>query len=63
MNKKIVGFTDLIVYQNSYRSSIEVMKKIVPKLPNEERYDLTTVRLFDLENAVTTLLTLSCKKK
>lgn len=40
MNKKIVSFTDLIVYQNSYRSSIEVMKKIVPKLPNEERYDL-----------------------
>lgn len=40
MNKKIVSFTDLIVYQNSYRSSIEVMKKIVPKLPDEERYDL-----------------------
>lgn len=40
MNKKIVSFTDLIVYQNSYRSSIEVMKKIVPQLPDEERYDL-----------------------
>jgi four helix bundle protein len=40
MDKKIVSFKDLIVYQNSYEASIEVMTKIVPKLPDEEKYDL-----------------------
>jgi four helix bundle protein len=40
MDKKIVSFKDLIVYQNSYNCSIEVMTKIVPKLPDEEKYDL-----------------------
>jgi four helix bundle protein len=40
MDKKIVSFKDLIVYQNSYKASIEVMTKIVPKLPDEEKYDL-----------------------
>jgi len=30
----------LEVYQNSYTASIEVITKIVPKLPKEEQYDL-----------------------
>jgi four helix bundle protein len=38
--KKIVSFTDLIVYQNSYSASLEIMTKLVPKLPDEEKYDL-----------------------
>jgi four helix bundle protein len=38
--QKDVSFKDLIVYQNSYKASIEVMTKIVPKLPDEEKYDL-----------------------
>jgi len=36
----IKSFTDLEVYQNSYTASIEVITKIVPKLPKEEKYDL-----------------------
>lgn len=40
MDKKIISFKDLIVYQNSYNASIEVMTKIIPKLPDEEKYDL-----------------------
>lgn len=40
MEKKIVSFKDLIVYQNTYRASIDVMTKIVPNLPEEEKYDL-----------------------
>lgn len=36
----IKSFTDLEVYQNSYTASIEVITKIVPKLPKEEQYDL-----------------------
>jgi len=40
-NKKlIVSFHDLIVYQDTYKASITVMTKIVPMLPNSERYDL-----------------------
>ena len=42
MNPKspIKSFTDLEVYQNSYTASIEVISKVVPKLPKEEQYDL-----------------------
>ena len=42
MNLKsaIKSFTDLEVYQNSYTASIEVITKVVPKLPKEEQYDL-----------------------
>jgi four helix bundle protein len=36
----IKSFKDLEVYKNSYSASIEVICKIIPKLPNEERYDL-----------------------
>jgi four helix bundle protein len=36
----IRSFTDLEVYQNSYSASLEVITKIVPKLPKEEQHDL-----------------------
>jgi four helix bundle protein len=38
--KKIVSFHDLEVYQNTYKASIVVMTKIVPNLPDREKYDL-----------------------
>ena len=38
--KQIVSFNDLIVYQNTYKASLDVMAKIIPKLPPEEKYDL-----------------------
>ncbi|MFB3895698.1 MAG: four helix bundle protein [bacterium] len=40
METKIVSFTDLYVYQNSYKASLQVILEIVPKLPDEEKYDL-----------------------
>ena len=43
MEKKkntIKGFRDLDVYCRTYTASIEVMKKIVPVLPDNEKYDL-----------------------
>ncbi len=39
--KFIKSFYDLNVYQNSYKASIVVLTKIIPKLPQEERFDLT----------------------
>jgi four helix bundle protein len=40
-NKKpITSFKDLEVYQNTYKACIIVHKKILPKLPKEERFDL-----------------------
>lgn len=36
----VKNFTDLQVYQETYRASIEVITKIIPKLPIEERFDL-----------------------
>ncbi|MGB9721065.1 MAG: four helix bundle protein [bacterium] len=38
--KRITSFRDLEVYQNTYRACIEVMTKIIPKLPESEKYDL-----------------------
>ena len=38
--KPIRSFRDLEVYQNTYAASTEVITKIVPKLPREERHDL-----------------------
>ena len=38
--KPIKSFQDLEVYQNSYDACIDVMKKIVPKLPEIEKNDL-----------------------
>ena len=39
-NKKIRSFKDLIVYQNSYKAMLLVMKEILPDLPQSEKYDL-----------------------
>lgn len=38
--KPITSFRDLEVYQSSYRACIEVMTKIISKLPDSEKYDL-----------------------
>jgi four helix bundle protein len=38
--KKIVGFRDLEVYQNTYSAMIRVYKTIIPVLPRAENYDL-----------------------
>jgi len=38
--KKITSFRDLEVYQNTYKAMLTVMKEIVPKLPECEKYDL-----------------------
>ena len=38
--KRIASFHDLEVYQNTYKACIEVMKKIIPRLPESEKYDL-----------------------
>ena len=40
MKNPIRSFRDLEVYQNSYSASIEVVSKIVPKLPKFEQDDL-----------------------
>ena len=40
--KPIRSFRDLDVYQNSYGASIEVITKVVPKLPKEEKNDLAS---------------------
>lgn len=37
----IKSFRDLIVYQNTYRAMMEVMKKVIPKIPEIEKYDLS----------------------
>lgn len=39
-HRKIKNYTDLEVYQSSYRLSITVMKEIIPRLPDAEKYDL-----------------------
>jgi four helix bundle protein len=40
-NKKpIKSFRDLDVYQNSYKAMVLMMKEIIFKLPNSEKYDL-----------------------
>jgi len=42
MNEKprITSFRDLEVYRNTYNAMLVVMKEIVPRLPEAERYDL-----------------------
>ena len=40
-NKKLIkSFRDLEVYQNTYKVMLLVMKEVVPKLPDSEKYDL-----------------------
>jgi hypothetical protein len=38
--RKIASFHDLEVYQKAYKLSIVVMRQIVPKLPESEKFDL-----------------------
>jgi four helix bundle protein len=40
IGKPITSFRDLQVYQNSYSACIEVMTKIIPSLPESEKFDL-----------------------
>jgi four helix bundle protein len=38
--KPIASFRDLEVYQKSYVACIEVMTKVIPNLPDSEKFDL-----------------------
>jgi len=38
--KRITSFHDLEVYRNSYRACAEVMNRIIPYLPESEKFDL-----------------------
>jgi hypothetical protein len=40
MNGRIRSFHDLDVYQNTYKACIEVMTKVIPKIPEFEKNDL-----------------------
>lgn len=40
IKKPIKSFRDLEVYQNTYKASIVIMTKLIPKLPRTERFDL-----------------------
>lgn len=40
MSIKVQSFKDLTVYQNLYKAAIIVSKEIIPKLPDEEKYNL-----------------------
>ncbi len=37
--KRITSFKDLEVYQNTYKAMLIVMKEIVLKLPDSQKYD------------------------
>jgi hypothetical protein len=40
MKKKITSFRDLEVYQNTYKACIEMMKRVIPGIPDIEKNDL-----------------------
>lgn len=41
LEKKVIrSFLDLEVYQNTYKASLEVIRRIIPYLPKEEKFDL-----------------------
>jgi len=40
--KPIRSFKDFVVYQSSYEAMLVVMKQIIPKLPESEKYDLSS---------------------
>jgi len=44
MEKKqsMSGFYDLEVYRNTYQAALIVFRRILPKLPKEERFDLNS---------------------
>lgn len=37
----IKSYRDLIVYQNLYKAMLKVHKELVPRLPRDEKYDLS----------------------
>lgn len=39
-NKPIKSFRDLEVYQNTYKDMLLIIREIIPKLPDSEKYDL-----------------------
>ncbi len=40
MEKRIASFRDLEVYQSTYRACIEVVTRIIPRMPDFEKNDL-----------------------
>lgn len=40
IKKPIKSFRDLEVYQNTYKTSVIIATRILPKLPDSEKYDL-----------------------
>ena len=40
MHEKALGFQDLVVYKRLYAAMVEVMTKVVPVLPQAEKFDL-----------------------
>ena len=40
--KPIKSFYDLEVYQQTYQAAVTIIKKVLPRLPKEERYDLNS---------------------
>jgi four helix bundle protein len=42
IRKTIVSFRDLEIYQKSYQACLEIAGKILPRLPLNEKYDLTS---------------------
>lgn len=39
-NRQVRSFYDLVVYKESYLAAITIIKKLLPKLPREEKSDL-----------------------
>jgi hypothetical protein len=40
MKKRIVSFRDLEVYQGTYGGCVEVVTRVIPKIPDFEKNDL-----------------------
>jgi len=40
-NKPIKSYRDLHVYVNTYNAAVKVIKELLPKLPQNEKYDLS----------------------
>lgn len=40
IKRPIISYKDLEIYRNTYKDSIDIMMKIIPKLPSSEKYDL-----------------------
>lgn len=46
------GFYDLEVYRNTYEASIDVIQKILPELPKEERFYFEIMLEFQQEESL-----------